>query len=423
MITIGIFSLALLIGMPIVMLLVLASVVFLWEFNALILLDSLAVQAVSGIEKNGFLAIPLYMLVGEIMHRGGITERLVQVAGRMVGRLRGGLAYVNLLTNAFAAAILGSATAQIAIMSKSLVPTMTKRGYDPHFSTGLTICAGLLGPIIPPSMLMIIYGVLAYQSVATLFIAGLIPGLLIASVLALVIALHGKRLPKEEASDLAPISKKQLLVDLLPGTIPLTIITGVVTGATTPTEAGAVACMIAFLLSAIVYRSLKLSDIPDMLLSVALASAGVIALIGFATFFGWVVSYEGLPDLFAEWVGVTATSPFMFLLLVSMVVFFLGMFLDGIGVMIVLVPILLPVAERFNVDPIHFGVVIAIATLTGLVTPPVGPGLFIAMQATGLSMWPLFRASLPFLAAFFTALVAISALPILSTWLPRMLGM
>lgn len=423
MITIGIFSLALLIGMPIVMLLVLASVVFLWEFNALILLDSLAVQAVSGIEKNGFLAIPLYMLVGEIMHRGGITERLVQVAGRMVGRLRGGLAYVNLLTNAFAAAILGSATAQIAIMSKSLVPTMTKRGYDPHFSTGLTICAGLLGPIIPPSMLMIIYGVLAYQSVATLFIAGLIPGLLIASVLALVIALHGKRLPKEEASDLAPISKKQLLVDLLPGTIPLTIIAGVVTGATTPTEAGAVACMIAFLLSAIIYRSLKLSDIPDMLLSVALASAGVIALIGFATFFGWVVSYEGLPDLFAEWVGVTATSPFMFLLLVSLVVFFLGMFLDGIGVMIVLVPILLPVAERFNVDPIHFGVVIAIATLTGLVTPPVGPGLFIAMQATGLSMWPLFRASLPFLAAFFTALVAISALPILSTWLPRMLGM
>ena len=181
MITLVLFFLLLMAGLPIIFLLIFASFSFLVEVDAMVLVDSFAVQSVRGIEANGFLAIPLYMLVGEIMNRGRITERLVRSALRLVGGLRGGLAYVNVLTNAFAAAILGSATAQIAIMTRSLVPEMEKQGYDKGFATGLSVVSGLLGPIIPPSMLMIIYGVLAYQSVAALFIAGLIPGILIAA--------------------------------------------------------------------------------------------------------------------------------------------------------------------------------------------------------------------------------------------------
>lgn len=423
MITPILFLLMLLAGLPIIFLLILASFAFVFEHGATPLLGSFAVQSVRGIEANGFLAIPLYMLVGEIMNRGGITRRLVLSALRLIGGVRGGLAYVNVLTNAFAAAILGSATAQIAIVTRSLVPEMEKQGYDKAFATGLSVVSGLLGPIIPPSMLMIIYGVLAYQSVAALFIAGVIPGLLIAFALFVTVGLSRGSLPDAAGSPLPPSGWRAVLSDALPAAIPIVIIAGVVSGAMTPTEAGAFASVVAFLLAAAVYRSIGLRDLMPILHSVVLSSASIVALIGFATLFGWVLSYESVPEALANGVAGVALGPLSFLFLVCLVVFVLGMFLDGVGVLIVVVPVLLPVAAQFGVDPIHFGVVIAIATLTGLVTPPVGPGLYIAMDATGLSMMRIFKATLPFMAAFLLALAVIVMLPALSTWLPRALGL
>jgi tripartite ATP-independent transporter DctM subunit len=421
MITLAVFAVGLLIGMPIVFLLILGGVVFMAENGILILLDSLPVQAVRGISANGFLAIPLYMLVGELMQRGGITDRLLRLAERAVGRLRHGLALVNILANVLAAAILGSATAQIAVMTRTIVPAMIGRGYAPGSATGMTVTAGLLGPVIPPSMIMIIYGVVAYQSVATLFIAGIVPGLLIAAGLLLVTLLLAA--PEEKHRSALPSDWRSLLGDFLPGLIPLTIIAGIVSGATTPTEAGAIACLVAFLLAGPVYRQLGWRDVPGLLASVAMSSAAVIALIGFATFFGWALAFQQVPDLLVSVIQRSATGDLTFLLLTTLMIFVLGMFLDGIGIMIVLVPVLLPVADGFGVDPIHFGVVVALATLTGLVTPPVGPGLFIAMEATRLPIMVVFRGAVPFLAAFMIALIVIAAFPALSTALPTWLGL
>ena len=306
-------------------------------------------------------------------------------------------------------------------MTRTIVPAMIGRGYAPGFATGMTVTAGLLGPVIPPSMSMIIYGVVAYQSVATLFIAGIVPGLIIAAGLLLVTILLAAP-EAERGSEVTP-GWRPLLGDLLPGLIPLTIIAGIVFGATTPTEAGAIACLVAFVLAGPVYRQLSWRDVPGLLASVAMSSAAIIALIGFATFFGWALTFQRVPDLLVSAIERYATGDFIFLLLTSLIIFILGMFLDGIGIMIVLVPVLLPVADGFGVDPIHFGVVVALATLTGLVTPPVAPGLFIAMEATRLPMHVVFRGAVPFLAAFVIALIVIAACPALSTALPRWLGL
>lgn len=423
MITLVLFFLLLAAGLPIIFLLVFASFSFAIEAGAFSLLDSFAIQSVRGIEANGFLAIPLYMLVGEIMSRGGITERLVRTAMRLVGGLRGGLAYVNVLTNAFAAAILGSATAQIAVMTRSLVPEMVRHGYDKGFATGLTVATGLLGPIIPPSMLMIIYGVLAYQSVAALFIAGIIPGILVVLAFFTVVGLNRSKMPDQSARVEIPMDMRSVLADAAPVAIPAVIIAGVVSGAMTPTEAGAVACVVASLLTILLYRTLGLRDWPKVFHSVVLSSASIVALIGFATLFGWVLSYESIPGALAQGIADMAVGQISFLFFVCIVVFVLGMFLDGVGVMIVIVPVLLPLAQAFGVDPIHFGVVIALATLTGLVTPPVGPGLYLAMDATGLGMMQIVRSALPFLAAFIVVIAIVVTFPALSVWLPKALGL
>ncbi len=427
MITLAIFAAFMSLGLPIIFLLILTAMVFAIDTDASVLFDSFLVQSVKGIEATGFLAIPLYILVGEIMNRGGITERLIRSAMRLVGRYRGGLAFVNVLTNAFCAAILGSATAQIAIMSRAMVPQMQKQGYDPAFATGLTVSAGLLGPIIPPSMLMIIYGVLAYQSVAALFVAGIVPGLIITAGFFLTIALSRKSLPEipPETANTAPraIVWAAVWADALPALIPLTIIAGVVSGVMTPTEAGALAVVVALGLSAGVYRSLSLRDFVPVMKAVVMSSASIIALIGFATLLGWALAYQQLPDHLASLIASASVGPISFMALVCVVVFLLGMFLDGIGVLIVIVPVLLPLAVAFNIDPIHFGVVLSVATLTGLISPPVGPGLYIAMEATGLGMMQIVRAALPFFAAFLLSLVVIIFLPELSTWLPATLGL
>ncbi|SDG03524.1 TRAP transporter, DctM subunit [Celeribacter baekdonensis] len=423
MITLAAFFIFLCLGLPIVFLLLMAAIVFAWSNDASILFDSFLVQSVKGVEANGFLAIPLYMLVGEIMNRGGITERLIRSSMRLVGRMRGGLAFVNVLTNAFAAAILGSATAQIAIMSRSIVPEMERQGYKRPFATGLTVATGLLGPIIPPSMLMIIYGVLAYQSVAALFIAGLIPGLLLMSAFFVTVWLSKSHLPEVDESRLPGGALREVVADALPGLIPLTIISGVVSGAMTPTEAGALAAVVAFVLAAFVYRRLGIEDFVPTMKSVVLSSASIIMLIGFATLLGWTLAYEAVPDMLAQGIASVAIGPVSFLVLVCVAVFVLGMFLDGIGVLIVTVPVLLPIATQFGVDPVHFGVVLAISTLTGLVSPPVGPGLYIAMEATGLKMMEVFRGALPFLGAFVLVLIIVILLPALSVWLPAAVGL
>lgn len=408
------FLLALFLGLPIFISLLFGALLFIYETDLLMLIDSIPIQLYGSVNQYGLLAIPLFMLVGELMNKGGLTSRLMNAIDYFVGGFKGGLAYVNLLTNAFAAAILGSATAQISIMSRLMIPTMVDKGYSKEFAAAVTLAGGLLGPIIPPSMLMIIYGVVAYQPIADLFIAGILPGLLVVFALALVIFFVGvfKGLPKNAVY---ASSKRDVLAGVLPAMIPLVIIGCILGGVMSPTEAGAIASMLAFILGVFVYKSIFFSDLPELLLVVAKNTAMIVGLIGVAAVFGWALAFEGVPDLMVEWIAELTTSPFLFLLLVYLLVIFLGMFLESIAVMIVLVPILLPAAESFGIDPIHFGVVISLATMIGLITPPVGPGLFIAMQASNLSIARLFLAVIPFLVAILVCMVIIAAVPSIST--------
>ncbi|ATG74567.1 C4-dicarboxylate ABC transporter permease [Zobellella denitrificans] len=416
------FFVALLLGLPIFITLLLGTLVFLWQTDLTVLMSSLPIQLYGSLNQNGLLAIPLFMLVGELMNKGGLTSRLMNAADVFVGGFKGGLAYVNLLTNAMAASILGSATAQIAVMSRLMVPTMVEKGYKKEFSAAVTMAGGLLGPIIPPSMLMIIYGVVAYQPISALFIAGIVPGLLIIAGFALVIFLTGlfAGLPSGEHLKHKNI-RQELVSGLLPGTIPVVVIICIITGVMTPTEAGAIASIMAFIIGAVVYKSIGLKELPGIFASVALNTATITGLIATASVFGWALSFEAVPDMLVEWISGITTSPLLFLMLVYVLVILLGMFLESISVMIVIVPIILPAAISFGIDPIHFGVIISLATLIGLVTPPVGPGLYIAMTSANLPMGALFKAMLPFLASMLICMLIIAVFPAISLWLPSLM--
>ena len=420
MITLLVFFGLLFAGLPIAGVILAGAIVFLATNDLAALYDSIPIQFYGALEINSLLAIPLFMLVGEVMNRAGLTQRLVAVAEVLVGGLKGGLAYANLFTNAMAASILGSAVAQIGVMSKVMIPEMERKGYDRAFSGAVTVSAGLLGPIIPPSMLMIIYGVVAVQPIAPLFIAGIVPGVLIVAALALVIFLVGvfKGLPSGTGHAVGrrlPV----LVAGLAPALIPLVVIVGIMAGVMTPTESGAVAAIIALVLG-FAYRELKLRDLGPIFLAVALSTATITGLIAAASVLSWALAFQGVPDLLVEFMAGLTQSPTAFLLLVVVMLLVLGMFLESISVLIVVVPLLMPVVTGLGIDPIHFGVVCTVATVIGLVTPPVGPGLYIAMVAADIRMGPLFRATLPFLAAVLGCIVLIAAVPALSTWLPKL---
>ena len=422
MTTLIVFFILLFAGVPIVGTILISAVVFMATSDLAVLFDSIPIQLYGALEINSLLAIPLFLLVGEIMNKAGLTQRLIAVAEVLVGRLKGGLAYANLFTNAMAASILGSAVAQIGVMSKVMIPAMERLGYDRAFSGAVTVSAGLLGPIIPPSMLMIIYGVVAVQPIAPLFIAGIVPGMLLIAGLAFVILLFGffgPGLPAGERSGRAA-SIRILIEGLVPGLIPLVVIGGIMAGVMTPTESGAVAAVMALTLG-LFYREIKVRDLGKILLDVGVNTATITGLIAAASVLSWVLAFQGVPDMVVEFMQGLTDSPFVFLLLVIALMMLLGMFLESISVLIVVVPLLMPVVTSLGIDPIHFGVVCTVATVIGLVTPPVGPGLYIAMVQADIRMGPLFKATAPFLLVVLLVLVLIAAVPEMSTWLPNLM--
>ncbi|WP_417584580.1 TRAP transporter large permease [Nitrincola sp.] len=426
MITLAVFFIFLFMGLPILITLLIGTLVFLHQTDLSMLTGSLPLQLYGSLEKSGLLAIPLFMMVGELMNRGGLTDRLISLASLMVGRLNGGLAYVNLLTNAITSSILGSALAQIAVMSRVMIPAMEKKGFKRDFSSAVTVSGGLLGPIIPPSMIMIIYGVIAFQPVGALFMAGIIPGILIIFGFAIIIFLTGLfcGFPREGQADVPKqISPSEILKDLVPLSIPMIIISGIAAGVMTPTEAGAIGALLALLIGKLIYKSITWSEMPDVLFRVALNAAMITGLIASATMFGWALSFQEVPDRVVELINGLTDSPLMFLLLINLLIIVLGMFLESMSILIVMVPILLPAALAMGIDPIHFGIVISLATLVGLVTPPLGPGLFLVMATTDISMSALFKAMLPFLLVMFLCMALINALPFLSLWLPSAVGL
>ncbi|MEM9633331.1 MAG: TRAP transporter large permease [Pseudomonadota bacterium] len=414
----GVVFLVLLFGaVPISLVLALSAVWYIHESGNTVLYESFAQQMFSGIENYGLLAIPLFMLTGELMNEGGMTGRLVQAARVFVGGFRGGLAYINLLANMFMAAIIGSAASQIAVMSRAMVPAMEKEGYSRDFAAATTAAGGLLSPIIPPSMLFVIYGVLAQIPIGDMFLAGIIPGLLLSAAFFLIVMLVGLTQDFPTGAWMSKQEAMAALRDCLPAAlIPLAIVGGILFGVATPTESAAVASLVAFVIGTLVYKDLKLSRLGQLFVRTAKNSSLVIFLIATANVFGWVIIYEAIPQKLAAQITTITSDPFVFLLIVNCVLFFIGMVLDGIAALILIVPILLPIAQtNYNIDPFQFGVIICLNLVLGLLTPPVGAGLYITSAMTGSKPMAIVRQLYPFLAAVALILVLLSWLPALTT--------
>ena len=414
--TLAAFLLLLAIGLPIGLILCVAALVFIYDTNNLVLLLSYPLKLFTSLENFSLLAIPLFILVGELMNGAGITQRLVRLAAAFVGALRGGLAYINLLANMMVASILGSATAQIAMMSQVMVPEMTRAGYDRAFAAGLTAYGGLLGPIIPPSIVFVVYAVLAQVAVRDMLVAGILPGLLLTGVFLLTVAALGRWHAYPVGTSLTWGERLAALREALPMlAIPVVIIGTILGGYGSPTEAAAVGAVLAALIGMFYTRTLRIEDFPLILLRTGLNSALVLFLVAAAGVFSWVLIFGQVPQTAAAWIQSVATTPVAFMLLVLVALLAVGTVIDGIPGLIMVVPILLPIAtEIYGIHPLHFGVVVSINLILGLLSPPVGIGLYVAASVSNANAIRVFWVTAPFFVSACVVLVVLALVPWLS---------
>lgn len=419
-----IFLVCLLIGVPIAFIMAIAALSLIFSQGDHLLLQSFHQQFFGGLENYGLMALPLFILVGELMSSGSMARRLVAMAGILIGPVKGGLAYVNLLSNGFMASILGSAVAQISLMTRIMTPEMERNGYDRIFSVSLSTAGGLLAPILPPSMLFVVYGVLAQTSIGDLFIAGIIPGIMLLAGFCLVIGRMARvknfPVPDTTLDDSGERqSKLTIFTQGLPALlIPVVIVTSILGGLATPTEAGALAALATIIVGKYIYRDLKWSQIPSAFTRAALSSGVILMLIGSAQVMGFVLTYQQIPLAIAQWIASVAGSTLMFLLLLNLLLLVIGMFIDAIAALIIIVPILLPIATKyFGIDPYQFGIVVCLNLALGLITPPVGSGLFVAASASGENVEHIVKTVLPFIGVSVMVLILLSLFPGITSWL------
>lgn len=416
MLTLGAFTLLLLVGVPIGLSLCLGALVYIADSGNPLLLNNYPLQLFGGVDSYGLIAIPLFILIGEIMNGGGITQRIVQMAMAFVGSLRAGLAYVNVLANMMVSSILGSATAQVAIMSQIMVPEMERKGYDKTFAAGLTAYGGMLGPIIPPSVMFVVYSTLAQVSVGDMLIAGIVPGLILTAMFCAIIAVLGAIHKFPSAEKRSWTARARTVLDATPTLlIPIVIVGSILSGLANATESAAVGAVVSALVGRYWTREFRFGQLPQMLLRAGVFSAIVLFLVAAASVFSWVLIYGKIPQAIAASVQQIAADPVTFLLLVSVALLLIGTVIDGVPGLIMTVPILLPIAtEVYGVDPRHFGVVVVVNLVLGLLTPPVGLCFFVASAVTGANPSKMFVVTLPFFIASCVLLVALCVYPALS---------
>lgn len=411
-----VFFAFLLLGVPVAFVLLAAAVWFAVDLGNLRILLAFPSNFFAGMENFDLLAIPLFILLGEVMRVGGLTKKLFALGRRMAGRLPRKLAFVVLGSNMFLAAILGSANAQVAVMTPAVIPEMEEAGYRKSFAAVLTAGAALLGPIIPPSMVFIIYAVVAEVSINSMFLAGILPGLLLAGFIAVIILLSDAFVSGRAEVALPPAGRAEVLPILAAAIVPAIIIWSILGGVATPTESAAVAVMVALIVVRLFFDPIRLHELTGILVRAASNTATVLVLIAAVKVFGFVLSYYRVPGAVSALLMNLSASPTTFLLLVVLLVLILGAFMDGLAAIIVLVPILLPVATgTFGISPVVFGVVFCITAVLGVITPPVGTALFIASAISGVGIATLSLRILPFVGAGLAVVLLVIAFPWLAT--------
>lgn len=413
------------IGVPVAFALGLSTITALLLSNANFPLLVLLKETFTGVDSFPLMAVPFFILAAELMSGGSLTEVLLKFAGQFVGHKRGGLGYTNVVSLTFFSGISGSALADAAGPGSMLIRMMDKAGYSRSYAAALTASTAIVGPIIPPSIIMIIYALADDRvSVGALFVAGLIPGVLIAIAMC-VVNWHVSKQRNYKGDNLHPTRKEMWLTSwkAMPALLlPVIILGGMRAGWFTPTEASVVAVFYAMLCGKYIYRTLEWKAVPNILFRSALLTASVLLIIGMSASFAWILTIEGVPQAVANWIADMHLNVWTFLIIVNIFLLLFGIFIEPLPGVMVLVPILAPVAASVGIEPIHFAMIVIYNLTLGMITPPVGGLLFVTSNVSKVPLSDLTRELKPFLWAHGIVLMLLTFVPALSNWLPHMMG-
>lgn len=378
----------------------------------------------TGVSATTLLAIPFYILAGIIMNRGGITERLINFALLLIGKMPASLAQANIVASMFFGGITGSAQADTSCIGGILIPAMIDQGYTPEESVGVTVSSSTCGPIIPPSIMMVVFAVTVNCSIGALFMGGAIPGIMIGLGLMLVVALRDRKhhFPRRTESFTKEEKRKIMKEGLVPLGMPIIIVGGIMTGVCTATEAGAMAVVYSLITSIFITKTVKVSDLWGMLLEAGAQSGAILMIIASAKILAYSLSALQMGTLVADLFLSFTTNKYVFLLLLNILLLIMGMFMDGSAALIILAPIFQPIAATLGISTIHLGVIMVLNLIIGVGTPPMGACLFIASKISGISVERCAKGIIPYLIGELVVLMVVTYLPITVTFLPTLLG-
>lgn len=418
---ITLFFLFLLIGMPVALGLGMASLTYLLIEGHTHLLLAFPQRMIAGVDNFLLLTIPFFILAGNLMNAANLTQYIVQAAQLMVGRIKGGLAVVNVLANFMLSGPSGAATSEAAAIGSIMIPPMKRDGYDPAYAAALTATGSLLGPLIPPSLPLILFGVLTGTSIGDLFLAGILPGLILGAMLLVYALWKGQKENHPVAPPVAKGEKWAILHAAIPAVLlPVFIVVGIRSGLFTPTEAAGVACLYALFTGVFVYRSLPWGALKKCFYDTATMSAGVMLVVAMASMTAFVLGIENLPTKIAQLILGWTDNPILLVILLNIVLVILGLFLEPLAAMVLIMPVLNALAPAIGMDMVQMGVMVVLNLMIGMCTPPVGLVLFIVSSISRASMGAVTRAALPMLGLCTLVLVMVAALPQLSLFIPSL---
>lgn len=413
----------LVLGLPIAFSLGLASLVYLVVNGQTMLLMAFPQKMIAGIDNFVLLTIPFFILAGNLMNAANLTQQIVRFAQILVGRVRGGLAAVNVVASMLFSGVSGAATAEASALGSVMIPAMRRDGYSPAYAAALTATGSLLGPLVPPSLALILYGVLTGTSIANLFLAGIVPAFLLCGLLVTYALWKARREDHPLPPVLAKTDRTGAIARALPALLlPVIIVGGIRSGVFTPTEAAAVAAIYALLIGTIIYRSLSLRQIVDSFYETATMSAGVMLVVAMASMTSFILGIENIPRSIAETLIGLTDSPALLLILLNVILLILGFFLEPLAALILAMPILNELAPVIGLDPVQFGVMIVFNLMIGMITPPVGLCLFIVSAIGRVPLDQVSRAALPLIGICLVVLALVGFVPQLSLILPALIG-
>lgn len=416
-----------LLGMDIAFVLIISPVIVILLSNFLGL-DAIPVEVIAqylfgGADSFSLTAIPLFILAGEIMNQGGLTQRLVEFAKKIIGHISGGIGQAAVLLNICMAGISGSSVADCTATGSILIPSMKKEGYSPEKSAAIIATASTVAPIIPPSIPLIIIGATAGISIGQLFIAGILPGIFMALAMMVYIYFYAKvkKIPKDKKATL----KEQLSATkkaILPLGMPIIILGSILTGIASPTEAAVLAVIYSIIVSLFIYKDLTLTTLYNSLKNSAISTGVIMFVVAAGVLFGWVATYFNIALILKDFLLSFGSHPFAVLIMINIILLFLGMVLETIPIILLMVPVLFPIALSVGIDPIHLGIVMTLNLMIGLITPPIGLHLFITAAIAKVSIFKVIKASFPFFILLVIVLLIITYIPAITTFLPNLIG-